>query len=134
MIHDKFVSEKKELSGLNIVREVKAEIRKKKIVLVDKNKVEVKDEQKEIDDEILQQEREERIEKIKGLKRRGEKLTKEEKQQRKEVLKELKNERREKKQAFKNKFEDNIKNAGKKIKQQKNNEGNLQGVSVVKIN
>merc|ERR1712113_179880 len=132
-IHDKFVSEKKELEGLNIVREKKAEIRKKKIVLVDKYKVEEKDEQKEKDEEILEQEREERIEKIKGLKRRGEKLTKEEKKERKEVLKELKNERREKKQAFKNKFEDNIKNAGKKIKQQKNNEGNLQGVSVVKI-
>jgi len=85
MIHDKFVSEKKELAGLNIVKEKRAEIRKKKIVLVDKNKEETIDTQKEIDDEILKQEREERIEKIKGLKRRGEKLTKEEKKERKEV-------------------------------------------------
>lgn len=132
-INDQFIANKKDLSQLNIVKEKKAEIRKKKIVLVDKYKNEEKDQNKEIDEELLEQEREEKIEKIKGLKRRGEKLTAEEKKERKEVLKELKNERKEKKQKFKHKFDENIKHAGKKIKEQKNNEGNLQGVSVVKI-
>jgi len=48
-------------------------------------------------------------------------------------LKDLKNERKEKKQKFKNKFDENMKVTGKKIKEQAK-DGNIQGVSVVRIN
>merc|ERR1712048_622071 len=52
-IHDKFVSDKKDLNGFNIVKEKKAEIRKKKIVLVDKYREPLeKDANKEIDEEL----------------------------------------------------------------------------------
>merc|ERR1712048_315097 len=52
-IHDQFVANKKDLSQLNIVKEKKAEIRKKKIVLVDKYREPLeKDANKEIDEEL----------------------------------------------------------------------------------
>jgi len=37
VIHDKFTSNKAELEGFNIIKEKRAEIRNKKIVLVDKD-------------------------------------------------------------------------------------------------
>merc|ERR1739845_282091 len=82
-IHEKFTSNKTTLEGMTIIKEKKAEIRKKKIVVVDKNP-EKKDDEDE-DAEILEQERQEKIEKLKSLKRRGEKLTAEEKKSRKEM-------------------------------------------------
>lgn len=99
VIHDRFVSNKKDMGELTIIKEKKAEIRKRKIVIVDKDAVsEETNEQKEKDEELLDKAREERIDKIKGLKRRGVKLTAEEKKERKNEIKDIKNERKEKKQ------------------------------------
>jgi len=134
-IYDKFVSNKKNLEGLNIIQEKRAEIRNKKIVLVPKENTQKQDkeDQKAIDEELLELEKQDLVEKIKGLKRRGEKLTAEEKKKRKETMKEIKNERKIKKQQFKNKFDQNVKYADKKNYEQAK-EGNIQGISVVKIN
>jgi len=49
VIHDKFTSNKAELEGFNIVKEKRAEIRNKKIVLVDKNVEEDKEDDQDED-------------------------------------------------------------------------------------
>jgi len=131
VIYDKFVSTKKALEGMNIIKEKKAEIRKKKIVIVNKEE-EKKNSSDAEDEELLDQENSQKIEKIKGLKRRGEKLTAEEKKARKEVLKEIKNERKQKKREFKGKFDDKVKGTDQKLNAH-NKHDNLQGVSYVKM-
>jgi len=50
VIHDKFTSNKAELDGFNIIKEKKAEIRNKKIVLVDKDAK--KSEEENSDDDL----------------------------------------------------------------------------------
>jgi len=49
VIHDKFTSNKAELEGFNIIKEKRAEIRNKKIVLVDKDAENAKEENSDDD-------------------------------------------------------------------------------------
>jgi len=97
------------------------------------NKEDNKNDDLDEEKELFEEEREAKLEKMKSLKRRGEKLTEEEKKARKEVLKDIKNERKQKKQKFKKKFDEKVKGVDHKIKSH-NKDENLQGVSVVKIN
>lgn len=64
VIHDKFTSNKAELEGFNIIKEKRAEIRNKKIVLVDKDAENAKEENS--DDDLQEEERQAKI-KIKRL-------------------------------------------------------------------
>lgn len=132
VINDKFTSNKAELQGFNIIKEKRAEIRNKKIVLVDKDAEQDKEDNQ--DEDLQEEERQAQIEKLKGQKRRGAKLTAEEKKARKDAIKEVKNERKVKKQNFKNKFNENMKVGGVRAEQQVKNGGTLQGVNIVKIN
>lgn len=125
---------KQEVNDLNILKEKKAVMRKKKIFLVDKvTRIMEERKQKEIDEELLENARLEEIQRIKNLRRRGKTLTEEEKLERKKAVKDIKQERKEKKQQFKNKFEQTKKGYANKNEQQVRNE-NLQGVSVLRIN
>lgn len=132
VINDKFTSNKAELKGFNIIKEKRAEIRNKKIVLVDKDAEQDKEDSQ--DEDLQEEERQAQIDKLKGQKRRGAKLTDEEKKARKDAIKEVKNERKVKKQNFKNKFNENMKVGGARAEQQVKNGGTLQGVNIVKIN
>ena len=129
-INDRF--ERTDLAGMTIIKERKAEIRKKKIVMIDKDAAEVVDEDEEADEELLEEARLKKIDEIKALKRRGQQFTSEEKTARKEAIKALKNERKTKKQAFKEKFTEKTKVATQK-NQTHIRDGDTQGVSVFKI-
>jgi len=130
-ITDKY--QKVNLNGLTIIKEKKAEIRKKKIVMlykdVDAETVNAEEAEAE---ELLEAERLEKIDRIKGLKRRGQEFTSEQKKARKDAIKELKGERKTKKEKFKAKFLEKTKGATEKNHQQ-TKDGDMQGVSVMKL-